>query len=222
MRGPHSHVPSNKCSQDTPELKLTRSGRSAALSGLRVICLKPNCRDGSVGRSLDGVLGDVALRSHICSGNRPWLQDREACARPIRALMRGASNVYFAVTASALSIPPNSSACKQGVADVWHLLKPMFDQVTLDKLSPTDVVGIVMNMNGQLRRFTHDQIWTAVQELADPDENAELHAPVTSDEQRVLKRPRLSKGVRTKTCRECPFSKPNVFRQKRFRGTLHL
>lgn len=51
--------------------------------------------------------GSVAQLLRGCSGRRPWLDAaRESCQAAPEALQRGASNVYFAVTRGALSIPP--------------------------------------------------------------------------------------------------------------------
>jgi len=161
---------------------------------LRVVCLKPDCRARNVGRALDGAFGETALRSHLCSGHRPWLGDNEPCGRPIRALMRGASNVYFAVTASALSIPPNSSACKQGVADCWHILRPTLEAIGLDRMDPGIAVEIVMNASGRLRRYSRDQIWAAIVELAAPHVGADASFPNSSEEQRVLERTAIVEG----------------------------
>ena len=43
-----------------------------------------------------------------CEGNRPWLDDQEPCEEDLHGLMRGASNVYFPMRDSSLSIPPFS------------------------------------------------------------------------------------------------------------------
>lgn len=92
-----------------PQLKLESTGETAGLAGLIVRCYCGSCK-GKVGRSLEGVFRNDALGRLRCQGNRPWLDDRsaEGCNRPVRALLRGASNVYFPVTVSAISIPPYS------------------------------------------------------------------------------------------------------------------
>ena len=191
----HSRSPQSNCSSDDPQLKLERSGRSAALSGLRVICLKPECREKNIWRSLDGAFGANALHSHQCTGSRPWIRDHEPCGRPIRALMRGASNVYFPVTASALSIPPNSSACLQGVADVWRMFTPTLDaHGGLDAMQPKMAAEIVMNANGRLRRYSHDQVFAAIRTLASPGPLSADDLPDTSAEQRVLERNAIVEG----------------------------
>lgn len=102
----------------TPQLKLQTTGTTAGLAGLEVSCHCGRCK-GNVRRSLEGVFSSRALSHCHCFGSRPWLQDRDpnGCERPIRALLRGASNVYFPVTASAISIPPYSQSVYQLLQD---------------------------------------------------------------------------------------------------------
>lgn len=89
---------------ESPAIKLeTRSERSG-LGGLVLKCHA--CP--APGQSLEDIFFPGAIRDH-CAGRRPWLNDAEdRCKRPLQVLQRGASNAYFAVTASAISIPPYS------------------------------------------------------------------------------------------------------------------
>ncbi|MBC7005042.1 DUF1998 domain-containing protein [Photobacterium sp. BZF1] len=86
-----------------PRLKLKGSSEKTGLDGLRVIC------DCGASKSLRGALSSEALKGIRCKGNQPWLNSSNECSHSMRALLRGASNVYFPVTASTISIPPNSS-----------------------------------------------------------------------------------------------------------------
>jgi len=97
-------------------LFLRGEGRSAALGDLRVAC--------SCGRSmtLSGALGSEAMSTAHCScqGKRPWLDDeREQCGERLYSLQRGASNIYFSVVRSALSVPPWSDPLQAEVASWW-------------------------------------------------------------------------------------------------------
>lgn len=102
----------------TPQLKLQTTGTTAGLAGLEVSCHCSRCK-GNVKRSLEGVFASRALNHCKCFGSRPWLLDRDpnGCGRSVRALLRGASNVYFPVTASAISIPPYSQNVFQQLQD---------------------------------------------------------------------------------------------------------
>jgi hypothetical protein len=97
-------------------LSLKGEGKSAALGDLRVEC--------TCGRSqtLSGALGREAMAEArcVCQGRRPWLDDeREDCTEKLYALQRGASNIYFSVMRSALSIPPWSDPLQAEVASWW-------------------------------------------------------------------------------------------------------
>src|SRR5262249_38734520 len=73
-------------------------------------------------RPLSGALGSGAVASLLagCSGRRPWLDaHRQNCGGRPEALQRGASNVYFSVTRSALSIPPWTDPLQSAVAAFW-------------------------------------------------------------------------------------------------------
>lgn len=95
-----------------PVLKLESDKGSYSLSALKVKCMGKECIEANrPGRRLDGVLEEDALKGLIdCSGYRPWLLDREnGCENKPRAVMRNATNLYFPVRVSALSIPPYAS-----------------------------------------------------------------------------------------------------------------
>lgn len=68
--------------------------------------LKLRCAECDKETNLIGALGKIDF---ICSGKRPWLGDSEKCEKKLYGLMRGASNVYFPIRESALSIPPFSN-----------------------------------------------------------------------------------------------------------------
>ncbi|MGQ4809359.1 hypothetical protein NKDENANG_02775 [Candidatus Entotheonellaceae bacterium PAL068K] len=123
-------------------LFLRGEGKSAALGDLRVEC--------TCGRScsLSGALGKDAMAAAYCTcqGRQPWLNDeKEDCAEQLYALQRGASNVYFAVVRSALSIPPWSDPLQAEVASWW----------------------------GQFRIPLPSEMWSAVIQARFPDEDEE-------------------------------------------------
>lgn len=87
-------------------------------------------------------------------GKRPWLgrkkdyNDSTPCRAQLRGLQRGASNVYFTMTAGALTIPSWSSKIQQEIASKWSgienllaskpadsVLKPVVDIVFHDLLT---------------------------------------------------------------------------------------
>ena len=106
---------------ESPDLTLEQ-GSQIGLAGLILKCTKCGKR-----RSMEGVCGRNTLKDMkiFCHGNRPWLGDREECEEPEtnRVLLRGASNLYFPVTASALDIPPWSDAIQHKLGVHWDALK---------------------------------------------------------------------------------------------------
>ena len=79
-----------------------------------------SCRECKARRSMDGVFSAQTWRGFRCRGRRPWLAaPAETCDCEPRALQRGASNLYFPVIESALSIPPWSDAIQEALGIYW-------------------------------------------------------------------------------------------------------
>lgn len=106
-----------------PECKyradLTLRSEGAGLAGLILRC--PKCNES---KSMDGIFSSQTWeRFSRCAGHRPWLADGdESCTEQVVAVQRGASNLYFPVTQSALSIPPWSDRLQDSVGDYWNTL----------------------------------------------------------------------------------------------------
>lgn len=109
-------------------LKLQGRG-GTGLSSLYLIC---KC---GAERSMEGVFNREALRGYFCKGYMPWLKEnREECGEKLRVLHRGASNLYFPVEVSALSIPPWSDAFQEALGVNWDILADISDRSTLNVL----------------------------------------------------------------------------------------
>ena len=83
------------------------------------------CRTCGAQQSLEGVFHAQALASRgiKCRGSRPWLASKnEHCDSEPRALQRGASNLYFPVIKSAISIPPWSDRLQEALGVHWSLI----------------------------------------------------------------------------------------------------
>lgn len=94
------------------------------LSGKLVECRKKGCQ--SKPRSLEGVFLKKTLEfiGMDCRGRTPWLaQKPKPCQRTPRVLQRGASNVYWGATASALDIPPFSHDLSPVFGKYWDDIK---------------------------------------------------------------------------------------------------
>ena len=104
--------------------------------GLESIVIK--CTACGKTRTMAGSMSKDALRGYSCKGKRPWIgikkeyYDTEACDAQLRGLQRGASNVYFAITASALTIPPWSSKIQQEISLHWEDIVDVWDSNPMD------------------------------------------------------------------------------------------
>ncbi|MFZ3570312.1 DrmB family protein [Streptomyces sp. BH097] len=88
-------------------LRFVATPDSSGLEALRVVCMATSCR---AERSLAGISQKNILKriGLPCPGTHPWNSDTDEavqCEETPQAVQRGASNVYFPITHSALDIP---------------------------------------------------------------------------------------------------------------------
>lgn len=100
-------------------LSIKAGGISTALKDVIVGC---SC---GLQRSMEGSFSHKAVKEVLsfCSGKRPWLSDKERCSRIPRTSQRGASNVYFPIVESAVSIPPWSEGAHKAINRYWEVLR---------------------------------------------------------------------------------------------------
>jgi hypothetical protein len=111
----HGHSRNDPAEHD---LKIISDGRTASLAGIVI-----TCRCG-LQRSMDGAFSRDALKGFRCWGRRPWLRQKDSeCDERPRVLQRGASNVWFSVTRSALSIPPWSDGAFRLLDRYWEAVR---------------------------------------------------------------------------------------------------
>lgn len=158
-KGDFSKCPDGK----NDKLKISFSDDSGGLESIRITCTECGAT-----RTMAGSLAHDALKGYHCHGSRPWLggkkhNDPEPCHAQMRALHRTASNVYFAQTESALTIPPWSSRLSQLVEDKWetiqNLLNIKADEDTLRKVFS----GVVFKKELEEEFFNVNDILEAVQ-----------------------------------------------------------
>lgn len=103
-----------KCEKDY-NLFMEGEELEAEGSDLKVIC--KNCNKEKTLKGALGRLGSSNDHGLDCNGDRPWLGDREECCSKLYGLMRGASNVFFPVIQSSLSIPPFSDGIQKDIEE---------------------------------------------------------------------------------------------------------
>ena len=97
------------------------------------------CKACGKTRTMEGCMGKEALKGYRCRGKRPWIgfekqyDDPEQCDAPMRTLQRGASNVFFSMNQSALTIPPYSQKIQSDLSEEWDEIKSCLDQQMNEK-----------------------------------------------------------------------------------------
>lgn len=137
-----------ECSNDS-RLYITGENIEAEGSDLRVVC--KNCHQERTLMGALGVLKSFNGRELNCNGNRPWLGDREECNNKLYGLMRGASNVFFPVINSSLSIPPFSDGIQKDIEEHRVAARSVWDNGDI-----RDYIRLIPN----LRKFIDGSIYT--------------------------------------------------------------
>ncbi|MEV0287214.1 DUF1998 domain-containing protein [Kribbella sp. NPDC050820] len=137
------------------QMTLDSQGASSSLADIVIRC---SC--GVPAHDLDGSFSRNALSDiKKCGGRRPWLPDAsdELCEKPLRALQRGSSNVWFGAVRSSISIPPWSSPNAQFVTKYWAVLEHLPESALADALPgmiggrPGLTVGSIVDVVRQRR-----------------------------------------------------------------------
>ncbi len=140
---------------DPLELTFFESNESGAISELFVYCRACKSRP----RSMEAAFTEDAEQAlGPCSGRRPWLDDNEdGCQERRRTVLRGASNLYFPIIQSALSIPewddPVHAALAHHEADLEKI-------DSAEKLSAALELGVL----SRLQNFSHAEVWDALEQ----------------------------------------------------------
>ncbi len=104
------------------KLTLVSTNSSTSFADMRVVC---QC---GASRDLGEVLMPAALNSirmSTCQGGTPWRVggEKEECGQAVKVLQRGATNVYFPIRESAVSIPPYSGHVHMVANSLWGMFK---------------------------------------------------------------------------------------------------
>jgi hypothetical protein len=147
----HHYVhPGVKCNN---ELVLEDTGQTGAVTDLLVRCPTHKAK-----KNLGSAFGPGSRKVlPACMGERPWLGDvdPDGCDQHPRVLLRGASNAYFPIVASALSIPPWSEP-------VQVALGRYAEQMA--KLTSAEDVSEWQKWNNapELEQFTPEQVYAGL------------------------------------------------------------
>lgn len=103
------------------DLRIYSTGSTSTLADMWVEC---TC---NAKRSLQGATQPELFAGQKCSGHHPFRPKHrdEKCDKPVLPSQRGASNVYFAVNRSAISIPPWINPLYNLIDNHLHLIEQM-------------------------------------------------------------------------------------------------
>jgi hypothetical protein len=105
-------------------------------SGAGLESLKVECKSCGAKKSLAAITSKETAKAMRlrCPGKQPWqyVEGQSTCAEEPIVLQRGASNLYFANTASAIDIPPESSFDEYGDLTLAIINHPLFQVVKSD------------------------------------------------------------------------------------------
>ncbi len=171
-------------------LRLLEFGPSGEMADVQIAC------DGcTVKRRMSEVIGPArAGLLPACRGRRPHLRefDPNGCdVENMRAIALGASNLWFPVLVSALSIPQSADDLGRLVEENWAVLEKA---TSIDVLKAFRLIGQVKDLS----KYNDDQIWEAIrrknqgtgEEIEDPDD-------LKSPEWKVFSNPSKAKASRT-------------------------
>ena len=147
----HNHPHPQSSSKRRAVLKINVGGVTSGLDDIRITC------ECGASRTMAGAFGKRALQGIArCWGKRPWLDsDDEECGLPLRALQRGASNVWFSTTQSAISIPPWSERAFRMLDRHWPIIKA----IPVEALEAT-----ITTLNIADEEFTVDDLMATAQQ----------------------------------------------------------
>lgn len=158
-------------------LELKDVGKASRATDVRVVCKTCGCD-----RLVHEAFGPDALE-HLpqCRGRHPHLQRFDGgCGEPTRALLLGASNAWFAVHRSALTIPTVTGEIDQKVSEHWDLLEDIEDRSELKFIIKRLKRGAGEKPLRWLMRYNNGDVWTAIEDQRDRS-NSETDIIGTSD-----------------------------------------
>lgn len=150
-----------RCGGGSPILELKEAGKASRATDVRVVC-----KTCGTNRLVQDAFGPDA-EAHLprCRGRHPHLQRFDTgCTQPTRALLLGASNAWFAVYRSALTIPTVTGDIEQKVAEHWDDLRDIDDRAEFDFIVKRLQKGTGEKALRWVLRWDPDDVWTAIED----------------------------------------------------------
>lgn len=163
-----------RCPDGAAVLELKEAGRANRATDVRVVC-----KTCGADRMVQDAFG-LKDWEHLprCRGRHPHLQRFDpVCNQPTKALLLGASNAWFAVSRSALTIPTKTERIDQRVEEFWDDLEDIESRAEFDLIVRRLERGRGEQQLRWLLHFDRDDVWTAITDRrVDPDDLAAGHA----------------------------------------------
>ena len=185
-----------------PTLIAYETGTGARSTDLQVEC--EVCRRK---RHLSHAFGESALRTMPkCRGRHPHLgRFDETCGERARAMLLGASNSWFPLTLSVLSLPVSADPIEQVVADHWGVFAEVANRENLDFS-----LRFVPSLRN-LQDLDRDALWAAIEARKSGSTGVQAEVDLKSPEWALLRAPR---GHQSRDFRVTPTEVPRQFRDR--------
>jgi len=175
------------------QLRLREMGPSGTIAAMLLTC---DCgKSKSMAQAFDP---EVKERLGTCRGRRPHLRDfdERGCQEKLRPIMLGASNSWFPLRLSGLSIPQSVNLLEQLVTRYWSHLE--------ECESARDVKFARKGCPG-LEPYTDEDLWATLETLRLKKEDSEgAEADLKIPEWKVLSRPDPARNNEDFRLREVP------------------
>ena len=153
-----------------PVLRLREWGVSGSVSEVEISCDTCNVK-----RRMRDAFAEDRPCLPPCSGRRPHLRDHadKACEHPLRTILLGASNSWFPICLSTLSVPSADGKLKQMIEDQWANLDAVTSPEILAAFRKTPLLRM-------FSEFSDEEIWAGVRQKREGPEKkpAELNLKV--------------------------------------------
>ena len=150
-------------------IKLQEQGVAGEVSKLWVRCAATENCDASMSM-MQAFMSDAERYLGPCKGHHPHLGEghMETCvAGEPRAMLLGASNQWFGITVSALSLPEDIDPLINAIVFHWDLLAP---SVSIEDIQSMSRLGL---LPVELRDFEIDAIWNAIEQYREGQQSGE-------------------------------------------------
>lgn len=134
-------------------LRLRELGVSGEAADVQVTCEECNTQR----RMAEAFGREAAARLPLCRGRRPQLRDYDdaGCTEQMCTILLGASNSWFPVTLSALSVPVGIDRLGQLVEAHWHVLEKTASEQNIELLR-------ALGQLTQFAAYSDDEVWAAI------------------------------------------------------------